>query len=133
LPEGGALIVYEPMIDDERRNKAFGLLMSLNVQVALAGGFSATGTDMRAWLRYAGFRETSLRHLVGTGSSAVPSMVVAPSETPHHFAHARRKLRRSVNAADDQQASWSEPRSRATSRPVRTAERAAGHLMFLDG
>jgi hypothetical protein len=76
LPEGGALIVYEPMIDDARRHNAFGLLMSLNVQVALPGGFSATGAEMRAWLRDAGFRETSVRHLVGTGSMVLWSMVV---------------------------------------------------------
>jgi O-methyltransferase domain/Dimerisation domain len=76
LPEHGALIVYEPMIDDERRQNAFGLLMSLNMQVALPGGFSVTGAEMRAWLRDAGFRETSLHHLVGTGSSVVWSMVV---------------------------------------------------------
>ncbi|MGI9149587.1 MAG: methyltransferase [Chloroflexota bacterium] len=76
LPEGGALIVYEPMIDDERRHNAFGLLMSLNLQVSLFGGFSATGAEIRGWLRDAGFRETSLRHVVGTGSNVVWSMVV---------------------------------------------------------
>jgi hypothetical protein len=76
LPERGALIVYEPMIDDQRRHNAFGLLMSLNLQVGLAGGFSATGAEMRVWLRDAGFRQTSLHHLVGTGSSVVASMVV---------------------------------------------------------
>ena len=31
LPEGGALIVYESTVDDERRDNAFGLLMSLNM------------------------------------------------------------------------------------------------------
>jgi hypothetical protein len=76
LPEGGALIVYEPMIDDERRHNAFGLLMSLNLQVSLSSGFSATGAELRAWLRDAGFRETSLRHVVGTGPDVVWSMVV---------------------------------------------------------
>jgi hypothetical protein len=76
LPKDGALIVYEPMIDDERRQNAFGLLMSLNLQVALPGGFSATGAEMRAWLRDAGFRKTTLHHLLGTGSNVVWSMVV---------------------------------------------------------
>ena len=64
------------MIDDDRRHNAFGLLMSLNLQVALPVGFSATGAEIRGWLRDAGFRETSLRHLFGTGSSVVWSMVV---------------------------------------------------------
>jgi hypothetical protein len=31
LPEGGALVVYEGLIDDERRENTFGLLMSLNM------------------------------------------------------------------------------------------------------
>ncbi|HZS64857.1 MAG TPA: methyltransferase, partial [Xanthobacteraceae bacterium] len=31
LPSGGALIVYDAIIDDERRTNAFGLLMSLNM------------------------------------------------------------------------------------------------------
>jgi hypothetical protein len=33
LPFGGALIVYDPVIDDERRRNAFGLLMSLNMLI----------------------------------------------------------------------------------------------------
>ncbi len=33
LPEGGALIVYEAMIDDVRRENTFGLLMSLNMLI----------------------------------------------------------------------------------------------------
>src|SRR3954451_7001857 len=33
LPEGGALIVYDAVIDDERRGNAFGLLMSLNMLI----------------------------------------------------------------------------------------------------
>ena len=33
LPKGGALIVYEAIIDDDRRENAFGLLMSLNMLI----------------------------------------------------------------------------------------------------
>jgi hypothetical protein len=33
LPYGGALIVYDPIIDDDRRRNAFGLLMSLNMLI----------------------------------------------------------------------------------------------------
>jgi len=32
LPDGGALIVYEAIIDDERRGNAFGLLMESYVE-----------------------------------------------------------------------------------------------------
>jgi hypothetical protein len=76
LPAGGALLIYEPMIDDERRANAFGLLMSLNLQVVLPDGFSATGAEIRGWLRDAGFRDTSRQDLVGAGSMVVWSLVV---------------------------------------------------------
>jgi hypothetical protein len=71
LPDGGALIVYEAIIDDERRDNAFGLLMSLNMLVETPGGFDFTGADCQRWLREAGFRETYVQHLVGPDSMAV--------------------------------------------------------------
>jgi hypothetical protein len=45
LPAGGALIVYESIIDDDRRENAFGLLMSLNMLIETPGGFDYTGAD----------------------------------------------------------------------------------------
>ncbi len=71
LPAGGALIVYEALIDDERRENAFGLLMSLNMLIETSGGFDYTGADCAAWLRDAGFRETRVEHLIGPDSMVV--------------------------------------------------------------
>ena len=71
LPPGGALIVYDAVIDDERRQNAFGLLMSLNMLVETPGGFDYTGADGRRWLREAGFRETYVEPLVGPDSMVV--------------------------------------------------------------
>ncbi|MGH4012718.1 MAG: methyltransferase [Pseudonocardiaceae bacterium] len=71
LPEGGALIVYEAIIDDERRSNAFGLLMSLNMLIETPGGFDYTGADCRAWMQEAGFRESYVEHLVGPDSMVV--------------------------------------------------------------
>ena len=71
LPEGGAFIVYEALIDDERRQNAFGLLMSLNMLVETPGGFDYTGADCSGWMREAGFRETRVEHLVGPDSMVV--------------------------------------------------------------
>src|SRR5262249_16454500 len=65
LPTGGSLIVYEALIDDERRRNAFGLLMSLNMLIETAGGFDYTGADCAGWLREAGFREARVEHLLG--------------------------------------------------------------------
>ena len=56
LPDGGALIVYEAIIDDDRRENAFGLLMSLNMLIETPGGFDYTGADCRGWMNEAGFR-----------------------------------------------------------------------------
>ena len=71
LPDGGAVIVYEMLIDDDRRTNAAGLLMSLNMLVLSAAGFDYTGADCREWMADAGFRESYVRHLVGPESMVV--------------------------------------------------------------
>ena len=65
LPDGGTLIVYEPMIDDGRRESAFGLLMSLNMLVETSGGFNSTSGDCQRWMREASFRDVAVQQLVG--------------------------------------------------------------------
>jgi O-methyltransferase domain/Dimerisation domain len=71
LPEGGSLIVYESIIDDDRRQNAFGLLMSLNMLIETEGGFDYTAADCRGWMADAGFRETRAEHLVGPDSMVI--------------------------------------------------------------
>jgi precorrin-6B methylase 2 len=71
LPKGGAYIVYEALIDDDRRVNALGLLMSLNMLVETPGGFDYTGADCQGWLREAGFSKTYVEHLVGPDSMVV--------------------------------------------------------------
>jgi hypothetical protein len=71
LPEGGAFIAYDAMIDDDRRKNALGLLMSLNMLIETPGGFDYTGADCIGWLKEAGFREARVEHLVGPDSMAV--------------------------------------------------------------
>jgi len=71
LPEGGAYIVYESIIDDDRSQNAFGLLMSLNMLIETATGFDYTGADCSSWMKEAGFRETRLQHLVGPDSMVI--------------------------------------------------------------
>ena len=71
LPKGGALIVYESIIDDERRQNAFGLLMSLNMLIETTGGFDFTGADCQAWMRDAGFSQARVEPLTGTDSMVV--------------------------------------------------------------
>ena len=71
LPEGGSLVVYESLIDDDRSKNAFGLLMSLNMLIETSGGFDYTGADCTGWMKEAGFRETHVEHLVGPDSMAI--------------------------------------------------------------
>ena len=71
LPAGGALIVYEALIDDGRRENTTGLLMSLNMLIETPGGFDYTGEDCSRWMREAGFRETRVEHLAGPDSMVV--------------------------------------------------------------
>jgi len=71
LPDGGALVVYEALIDDERRENVFGLLMSLNMLIETDGGFDYSGADCQGWLTDAGFSSTRVEHLVGPDSMVV--------------------------------------------------------------
>jgi precorrin-6B methylase 2 len=71
LPDGGALIVYESIIDDERRENAFGLLMSLNMLIETPGGYDFTGAECQDWMRQVGFGETRVESLVGPDAMVV--------------------------------------------------------------
>jgi hypothetical protein len=71
VPAGGALIVYDSIIDDDRRKNAFGLMMSLNMLIETPGGFDYTGADCMGWMDEAGFRQTRVEHLVGPDSMVV--------------------------------------------------------------
>jgi 2-polyprenyl-3-methyl-5-hydroxy-6-metoxy-1,4-benzoquinol methylase len=68
---GGAYIVYDALIDDERSKNAFGLLMSLNMLIETPGGFDYTGADCIGWMKQAGFREARVEHLVGPDSMVI--------------------------------------------------------------
>ncbi len=71
LPPGGAFIVYEAIIDDDRSENAFGLMMSLNMLIETPGGFDYTGADCAGWMREAGFSTTRAEPLVGPDSMVV--------------------------------------------------------------
>ena len=71
VPVGGALVVYESIIDDDRSKNAFGLMMSLNMLIETPGGFDYTGADCSSWMRDAGFSATRVEHLVGPDSMVI--------------------------------------------------------------
>lgn len=71
LPEGGAFIVVEALIDDARRENSFGLLMSLNMLMETGDGFDYSGADFAGWCREAGFKRVEVIPLAGPSSAAV--------------------------------------------------------------
>lgn len=71
LPSGGAFIAVENLIDDERRENAFGLMMSLNMLIEFGDAFDFTGADFWSWCREAGFVRYEVLHLSGACSAAI--------------------------------------------------------------
>jgi hypothetical protein len=71
LPDDGAVVIYDSVIDDDRSKNSFGLLMSLNMLIETPGGFDYTGADCEGWMRQVGFRQTRVEHLVGPDSMVV--------------------------------------------------------------
>jgi hypothetical protein len=71
LPPGGALVAIEALIDDDRRENLFGLLMSLNMLIEFGDAFDFSGADFRKWCGEVGFRRFEVIHLAGASSAAV--------------------------------------------------------------
>ena len=71
LPQGGAFIAVENLIDDARRENAFGLLMSLNMLIEFGDAFDYTAADFRVWCTEAGFSDFDVIPLAGPTSAAV--------------------------------------------------------------
>jgi hypothetical protein len=71
LPDGGAFIVVEQLIDDARRENVFGLMMSLNMLIEGGDAFDYTGADFAGWCMEAGFSRCEVLHLAGPSSAAI--------------------------------------------------------------
>lgn len=71
LPKGGAFVVIENVIDDDRKENAFGLLMSLNMLIETHGGFDYTAADFTSWTKEAGFSQVDIMHLTGPASALI--------------------------------------------------------------
>ncbi len=71
VSSGGIFIAIENVIDDARREDAFGLLMSLNMMIETPGGFDYTGAQFDTWCKNAGFTHTEIVRLAGPTSAAI--------------------------------------------------------------
>jgi precorrin-6B methylase 2 len=71
LPIGGSLIVIENIIDDNRCENAFGLMMSLNMLVETSKGYDFSAADFKEWADEIGFKETYSMPLTGPSSAVI--------------------------------------------------------------
>lgn len=71
LPKGGAFIAIESVIDNERKENVFGMMMSLNMLIECGDGFDYSFADFQGWAKKTGFAETRLMHLTGPSSAAI--------------------------------------------------------------
>ena len=71
LPVGGVLIVIENLIDDARRENAFGLMMSLNMLIEFGDAFDFTGEDLSGWCREVGFKKVDFLPLAGPATAGI--------------------------------------------------------------
>jgi hypothetical protein len=71
LPDNGAFVVIENIIDDERSNNIFGMTMSLNMLIETQNGFDYTLSDFDHWTTKAGFSSVELLPLAGPSSAAI--------------------------------------------------------------
>jgi len=71
LTPGGAFVVVENLIDDERRDNAFGLMMSLNMLIEFGDAFDFSMADFSSWCLEAGFRSMDVIPLGGPASAGI--------------------------------------------------------------
>ena len=71
LPEGGAFVVIENIIDDDRSKNAFGLMMSLNMLIETEAGYDFSFSDFNNLVKETGFKETAIIPLTGPTSAAI--------------------------------------------------------------
>lgn len=71
ITDGGALIAIENVIDNERRQNTFGLLMSLNMLIENGNAFDYTLNDFEHWTKAAGFKRTELIPLAGPTNAVI--------------------------------------------------------------
>ena len=81
LPPGGALVAVENIIDDDRRENVFGLMMSLNMLIEFGDAFDFTGADFESWCLEAGFKRCEVLPLAGPASAAIAGRTKSSKHT----------------------------------------------------
>uniref|UniRef100_UPI0040472232 hypothetical protein n=1 Tax=Flavobacterium sp. TaxID=239 RepID=UPI0040472232 len=63
--------IIENIIDDNRSENAFGLMMSLNMNIETPEGFDFSAADFDGWAKECGFTQTSVMPLTGPSSAVI--------------------------------------------------------------
>ena len=71
LPDGGAFVAIEHVIDDARRENVNGLMMSLTMLLEFGDAFDFTGAEFTCWCKEMGFKEVQVLPLTGPVSAAI--------------------------------------------------------------
>jgi precorrin-6B methylase 2 len=71
VPAGGTVLAYDAIIDDQRKENAFGLLFSLNMLIENREGAEYTSAECQGWMHDIGFSSTCVKPLVGAESVVV--------------------------------------------------------------
>jgi hypothetical protein len=66
-----AFLDIENLINDARRDNAFGLMMSLNMLIEFGDAFDFTGGDFAGSCREVGFRDVEIVPLAGPASAGI--------------------------------------------------------------
>ena len=71
LNDGGSLVVIENVIDNDRKENAFGLMMSLNMLIETLGGYDFSAADFEELAQEVGFANISVLPLTGPSSAII--------------------------------------------------------------
>ena len=69
LPPGGAVVISELLVNDEKTGPAPAALMSLNMLIETIGGRNYTPAEYRVWLENIGFRDVRVLWFEAAGAN----------------------------------------------------------------
>jgi 2-polyprenyl-3-methyl-5-hydroxy-6-metoxy-1,4-benzoquinol methylase len=71
LPDNGALVIIENIIDDNRSENSFGLMMSLNMLIETPEGYDFSAADFNELAKEVGFKTTTVMPLTDPSSAVI--------------------------------------------------------------
>jgi 3-hydroxy-5-methyl-1-naphthoate 3-O-methyltransferase len=69
LVPGGAVVISELLVNDEKTGPAPAALMSLNMLIETVGGRNYTAAELRSWLQDVGYRDTRVVQFEAAGAN----------------------------------------------------------------